>query len=1281
MTLFLKSLLRKLAYVLAGIIILFAIAILIGRLLAPVIDSHRPDVEKWASNVLGMPVTISKIDASWYHYQPDISLQQVTAYNKETHAPALQIRKITIFFSIPKSLWYWKPVPAGFILIGANINIKQSSKGELNVQGFPAFKQLQPQPYPSETKFTGMITWLSTQPYLVLRDIDVNYKGWLGQSRFVTLHKLVFQNNGDHHRVFGRAILHQLTPTEVALGVEWDGAQADLDKITGKAYLYASGVSLTQWLKTASWRGWQFKDGLLDAKIWLLWAQGKPQKIQTTFRADKLNVYSQTDKSQHKIKRISGDLAWSRDGQNQILSGENLLLELPTHAWPMTHFYLSLAPNATNNLAPKMIDFSYLNLEDAQSFLLSSTWLSEALHQLLTSLKLRGSLQNTVIVFANNGSNWQQNYIKTKLKGIGFAAIKTYPGIENLTGELRWDGSQGGFRFDSDHLTFQDSALFISALHIDQLSGSLQWQQDQNQAWVLQTSSLQILNHDMAANVNGSISIAKNAAIKTNLDANFTVLNVNHICNYLPLKIFDASLSAWLQQAFLAGEINSGHLELRGALADFPFNQGQGKFLVKGQVTNVDFNYAPKWPMMYHANGNLIFADNKITIDLDHAAIDNIPLQAVHAEIFHLTDDQASLLQVKAENIQTSLSQGLHFIHSSPLEKTLGKMFDGVNLQGKTVLQLGLTLPVSHPDEVKIQANLQLNNAELNAAAWHLALSHLNGQVQFTESTVSAKQLTGTWLTRPLQISLQTIKTGKNTSLIRAIFTNSVNISDVEHWLKLPSTSVLKGNIALNGEIDLSSTPMNIRVNSNLQGVSIKLPDGYGKTAAEKRNMMLSIIAASANDQATKIKINYGDLLSSALTLKYQHSKYQVIGVNLNLGKGNITWPTAPGLYITGQFAKLDWDNVKNYLSESSNSMMPKLNLRGIDVRADLVQVLGQQLTQVDLQLTLAQNNWNINITSSQVSGRLQIPVNFNRKGLINVYLDKMSLNSKASPAKTMIDVASLPAIAFVANHVKYDDTRLGKITFKTLPTSNGLNIQYLHIVSPRMDLQSDGDWKQVKNTSITHLHGKIISAKVSDLINSFGFDAHNFISDQGQLTFNLNWQDAPYAPSLAGLNGSASLNLGPGRVVDIGASNGAKMDLGRMLSIFSLQTIPRRLSLDFSDVFQKGYSFDSVKGDFNFQKGSAYTNNLHFDGPVARVGIDGRIGLKNKDYDFMLAVTAHVTGSLPVAAAVVGGPIAGIAALAVNTVIGSQVSKAATYYYSVTGTWDNPVWKAEQGK
>ena len=142
-------------------------------------------------------------------------------------------------------------------------------------------------------------------------------------------------------------------------------------------------------------------------------------------------------------------------------------------------------------------------------------------------------------------------------------------------------------------------------------------------------------------------------------------------------------------------------------------------------------------------------------------------------------------------------------------------------------------------------------------------------------------------------------------------------------------------------------------------------------------------------------------------------------------------------------------------------------------------------------------------------------------------------------------------------------------------------------------------------------------------------------------------------------------------------------MDMGRMLSLFSLQTIPRRLSLDFSDLFEQGYSFDFMRGDFSMKQGSAYTQKpAVFEGPGAYITASGRIGLLAQDYDLNLSVAPHVTESLPiVAGALTLNPFVGAAAWVVNKVVLSrEVARVATYNYKVTGPWNAPVWRSVQG-
>ena len=195
-------------------------------------------------------------------------------------------------------------------------------------------------------------------------------------------------------------------------------------------------------------------------------------------------------------------------------------------------------------------------------------------------------------------------------------------------------------------------------------------------------------------------------------------------------------------------------------------------------------------------------------------------------------------------------------------------------------------------------------------------------------------------------------------------------------------------------------------------------------------------------------------------------------------------------------------------------------------------------------------------------------------------------------------------------------------------------------------------------------------------MLGHWGIENSHITLQNGLIHFSLSWPQAPYALNLGNLSGNLSLKLEKGRIIQ-GQTSDAAMGIGRMLSIFSLQTIPRRLTLDFSDLFQKGYSFDNLKGDFTLNAGNAMTNNTVFEGPAARVNVSGRIGLTAQDFNMLLKITPYVTSSIPVAAALLTGqPVVGIAAFVVNKMITSpKLSSVATYSYKVTGSWANPVW------
>ncbi len=151
-------------------------------------------------------------------------------------------------------------------------------------------------------------------------------------------------------------------------------------------------------------------------------------------------------------------------------------------------------------------------------------------------------------------------------------------------------------------------------------------------------------------------------------------------------------------------------------------------------------------------------------------------------------------------------------------------------------------------------------------------------------------------------------------------------------------------------------------------------------------------------------------------------------------------------------------------------------------------------------------------------------------------------------------------------------------------------------------------------------------------------------------------------------------LQLKNGRITHLSQETEEKLGLGKLLSILSLQTIPRRLKLDFSDLSNDGYSFDIFKGNFNVNKGIMSTNNSYIDGPVAYASMKGDLDLVRRLYDLDLNISPHITASLPVVATIAGGPIAGLAAWIANKIINQSMQKIAGYSYKISGPWDQPV-------
>lgn len=1261
---------------------LFAIISLTVRETTPFLNQYRGNFERYISNMLQVPVTIQQVSVSWRQYQPVIDLERVTFYNKDTQEPVITVERVTLFFSIPSSIWSKQIVTSGIVLDGARLSISQSAEGEYTVRELQSLGIESTATH--EAAFNDVMTWVSQIPKLTLRHIDVEVTRFQKPKHDFTLRDLYFVNTATTHRVEGEAILHQNLPTELSVTVEWQGQNFDIHHLNSNIYLYVSGLNLPLWLRDQSWQGWMVKEGIASARVWLSSSEGKIKQVQSQLQLYGLKIKSTETNEECHLNRISGNIGWKDEGEQLIIAGDDVLLNFPEHLWPVTNFYVSLTKSKDQSYRPTQLKLSYFDLQDLQFFAAPlAKLIPEKTKSWLNLLSTKGGIQNLAIDFPDDWKDWQHVHLKGQMQHVSINPWLKYPGATNLSGDLEWLGSSGRLRLNSAKTTFNAPKIFHNDLYLDQITGLIEIKKNVQDQWKIQLSNIQLLNRDFAMTAQGSFILLPKGLPIADISANFTVQQATHVSDYLPLAIFEKNLNQWLKQAFLAGELQDGRAVLRGPLANFPFDKQKGEFSVTGRLSHVDLSFAPNWPTLNKIDGKIAFVGRKLEIDIAYAETLGLETSGVHGVIPNIGGKDPSILEVTTQPFEMDAKNGLNYIYNSPLQRSIGKMLKELKLQGPSHLSLSLKIPLEHPENTVVRGDLSFKNSILTIAPYDLAFTHVSGDLFFTENSVEANKIRSTLFNRPFQFNLSTNKNVIDHAVVQAAFENTFDTRDIEKWLKYPFSNYVNGDTKVSGVIDLEQDqPIKISLKSNLNGLKITANTLIDKTAEEEKEFVAELIVAE--NEPLKARVQYDNEFNIAMLLTREKNNFKVTSADLGIGEGVPAWPTQPGLFISGHLKTLDTDKIKLYLQQATSSKKSALSLQGVNLIIDLLHYGNLELTDLQLKATPANNNWLVSINSKEMAGKITAPKQLSRRGLINAQLSKVYLNTseKKSTSNTDLNILNFPAISLSVEDFKVNNMSLGALHFNATPKQNGLTISKLNLDAPYLSLQSSGEWLQSEHQIKTNISGIANTSNVTRMLSMLAFTAHNFEADKGSAQFNLRWDGSPFDVSLANLQGKGSFSIGGGRIVDVGKEGGAKMDLARMLSLFSLQTIPRRLLFDFSDVFHKGYSFDYLRGDFIFNQGNLYTNKMLFDGPVARLIIKGRIGLTDKDYDLALNVSSHVTSSIPVAATLLtGNPLIGIGAFVANAVVGSSLSKAVGYDYTIKGTWDKPSWKAVKTK
>lgn len=314
-------------------------------------------------------------------------------------------------------------------------------------------------------------------------------------------------------------------------------------------------------------------------------------------------------------------------------------------------------------------------------------------------------------------------------------------------------------------------------------------------------------------------------------------------------------------------------------------------------------------------------------------------------------------------------------------------------------------------------------------------------------------------------------------------------------------------------------------------------------------------------------------------------------------------------------------------------------------------------------------NGWMLALASPTIQGQIQIPAD---KKSIQANFQRLYLEKNITQSTQNWSPSNIPQLTLNSDDFRYGEKHFGHLFLQLSPLADGVKIENLQATSSAYNFSAKGTWRRLKEQDQTQIAGTLTSPNINAALNSWGLPA-DISAQQSNIQFDLKWPDAIYNPSFQQSSGQIKLDLSHGQIADISASTKMKADIGRLLTFLSLQSLERRVQLDFSDFKAKGFNFDTLKGNLMLQNGNATTNNMQLNSSVAQIDINGRIGLVTEDYDLRFKVVPNVTTSLPVIVGLAGGPIAGLATWAASKVLNPAVNMVTTDYYRMTGPWNAP--------
>jgi uncharacterized protein (TIGR02099 family) len=1245
----------------AVLVVLFAIALSVFRALTPWAAQHKDSLEARLSTLIGTSVSIQDMKTSWYWFEPVLKLDGVMV--SEQGASVLEVKELLVGVDLIRSLWHWRIQPGVLFVEDARLHFREQD-AHWQLEGLVSKTGVKVAP---STEYASLLDWLLAHQKIVMKRVGVTLHWEDGRLTRIKPLNAEAANHDGHYRVKGHASLDGQEPSELSLLADLDISHGFSTDVQGHAFISAERVVLAEWRTFLNKLGCYVNDGRGEIQLWFDVRNTRPVAVQSAVRLRDVVWQYEPQGATRNIDRFSANMAWEETADGWRGTADRIRLKANKTTWPENAIHV----NYTSDTKAYRVFVKTMLLEPMRQFIDDDA----ARLKPFFALSPRGQLNNTQFGFQEG----KLNYVLSRFSHMSWQANDTLPGVKKLSGAVAWEPEEGRLELDGEDVTL----VFKNKppLQFDLVNAAVMWK-NLSHGWRV-TLDRSILKHEHGVFSARGMLDGVSSQSKGNLqgDISFATHEATFWWPYLPANTLKPKLLAWIKNDVTRIEQASGHIQLEGAREDFPFDASPGVFLVTSSVSGVDLRFNHDWPLTKTIDANVRLDKRTLTADVTQADFQGIPMTEARLTVRDLGLNKEVLsVTGKAE---APCDDMLAYIKASPLHERLSKL-DALIIKQPAMLTLALNFPFyPGPDKLTVQGevNFQKNSLFLREMPTAFGLHELEGDLKFDEHGVLDSRLSARLLDESMSLWVRS-NHGDEPHLAIDL-DGYLSTTGLSQAVSFPALPLLRGRVPLKSHIIITDEPNDldhVRLTTSLEGLAIKLPEPFGKKRAEV--VPLSVDAYFNLERGMRLKIDYKQRFSTDLWYDGRPGALQLARGEVVLGTGNAVLRDKPGASIRGQFKTFDWPSWQAALAHMTPVKQRRDSLQGfrsIALTLGDADVFGQHYHNMHLHAQrLPDAQWSVAMKEDVVSADLKYDaMQHALKGYISQWVmpkPDITYDPEAkAPVKTVWDVRRIPNLKLKLGALQIGDVNAGQLSLKgTRLDDDAFRFDTSELRSDTYTLTFSGDW-QASPKNETRVDARL---QIHDLEKML---EHWHISPvvearEGDIQLHGIWDAAPNDFSMKAITGKMHMEFKDGRITHLSPETEQKIGLGKLLSILSLQTIPRRLKLDFSDLSKPGYSFDKFEGNFVLAHGIMETEDSMIDGPVAHATMKGSLNLDKQLYDLSLHISPHITASLPVVATIAGGPIAGLATWVASKLINQGMEKISGYTYEVSGPWLEPV-------